>query len=152
MIDDTMKERMARVLYLFEKQGIRNVVLGSFGTGCFGIGYRLLLIFGKRCWWGTLQGLDTRLIVLYLRCWGRRRLGFSSGLLILLFLCDERWGLVVYFNLRLVRYSVCYSNAQSRGSERDKTTGWKVLDIFSDGPNCNDLSPSPESTKAGYPC
>jgi len=30
-----MKERMARVLYLFELQGVRNLVLGSFGTGVF---------------------------------------------------------------------------------------------------------------------
>lgn len=34
-IDTTMRERMARVLYLFELQGVRNVVLGSFGTGAF---------------------------------------------------------------------------------------------------------------------
>jgi uncharacterized protein (TIGR02452 family) len=31
----TMKERMARLLYLFEIQGVRNIVLGSFGTGAF---------------------------------------------------------------------------------------------------------------------
>ena len=30
-----MKERMARILFLFESQGIRNIVLGSFGTGAF---------------------------------------------------------------------------------------------------------------------
>ncbi|EKM81260.1 hypothetical protein AGABI1DRAFT_112930 [Agaricus bisporus var. burnettii JB137-S8] len=30
-----MKERMARLLYLFEIQGVRNIVLGSFGTGAF---------------------------------------------------------------------------------------------------------------------
>jgi len=30
-----MKERMARILFLFERQGVRNVVLGSFGTGVF---------------------------------------------------------------------------------------------------------------------
>ncbi|KAJ3563496.1 hypothetical protein NP233_g8908 [Leucocoprinus birnbaumii] len=34
-IRDTMKERMARVLYLFETQGVKNLVLGSFGTGAF---------------------------------------------------------------------------------------------------------------------
>ncbi|KAH7916437.1 hypothetical protein BJ138DRAFT_1108801 [Hygrophoropsis aurantiaca] len=28
-----MKERMARILFLFEKQGAKNIVLGSFGTG-----------------------------------------------------------------------------------------------------------------------
>ncbi|KIP08997.1 hypothetical protein PHLGIDRAFT_350265 [Phlebiopsis gigantea 11061_1 CR5-6] len=31
----TMKERMGRVLYLFESQGVKNLVLGSFGTGVF---------------------------------------------------------------------------------------------------------------------
>jgi uncharacterized protein (TIGR02452 family) len=40
MHDDTeinalMRERMARILYLFELQGVRNIVLGSFGTGAF---------------------------------------------------------------------------------------------------------------------
>ena len=30
-----MKERMARILFLFERHGVRNVVLGSFGTGVF---------------------------------------------------------------------------------------------------------------------
>jgi uncharacterized protein (TIGR02452 family) len=34
-LDKAMGERMARVLCLFEKQGVRNVVLGSFGTGVF---------------------------------------------------------------------------------------------------------------------
>ncbi|EDQ99623.1 uncharacterized protein LACBIDRAFT_316238 [Laccaria bicolor S238N-H82] len=34
-LDAAMKERMARILYLFEKQGMRNLVLGSFGTGVF---------------------------------------------------------------------------------------------------------------------
>ncbi|EAU87621.1 hypothetical protein CC1G_09718 [Coprinopsis cinerea okayama7 len=34
-IDKTMLERMARILYLFEKRGIRNIVLGTFGTGVF---------------------------------------------------------------------------------------------------------------------
>ncbi|CCM02992.1 uncharacterized protein FIBRA_05107 [Fibroporia radiculosa] len=34
-IGAVMKERMARILFLFEKQGVRNVVLGSFGTGVF---------------------------------------------------------------------------------------------------------------------
>ena len=35
-IEETMRERMARLLYLFEMNGIRNIVLGSFGTGAFG--------------------------------------------------------------------------------------------------------------------
>jgi uncharacterized protein (TIGR02452 family) len=30
-----MEERMGRVLYLFEKQEVRSLVLGSFGTGVF---------------------------------------------------------------------------------------------------------------------
>jgi hypothetical protein len=34
-IEHVMKERMARVLYLFENQGVRNLILGSFGTGVF---------------------------------------------------------------------------------------------------------------------
>jgi uncharacterized protein (TIGR02452 family) len=34
-IEGTMRERMARILFLFEQQGIRNIVLGSFGTGVF---------------------------------------------------------------------------------------------------------------------
>ncbi|PCH35701.1 hypothetical protein WOLCODRAFT_126185, partial [Wolfiporia cocos MD-104 SS10] len=51
-----MRERMARILFLFEKQGVRNVVLGSFGTGVFrnkidlvaGIWADLLLDDGSR--------------------------------------------------------------------------------------------------------
>lgn len=34
-IETVMKERMARVLFLFNQQGVKNVVLGSFGTGVF---------------------------------------------------------------------------------------------------------------------
>jgi len=34
-IAKVMRERMARILFLFEKQGVKNVVLGSFGTGVF---------------------------------------------------------------------------------------------------------------------
>lgn len=30
-----MKERMGRILLLFESQGVKNLVLGSFGTGVF---------------------------------------------------------------------------------------------------------------------
>ncbi|CAL1711777.1 unnamed protein product [Somion occarium] len=30
-----MKERMARILFLFESQGVKDIVLGSFGTGVF---------------------------------------------------------------------------------------------------------------------
>lgn len=34
-IKRVMRERMARILFLFEKENIRKVVLGSFGTGVF---------------------------------------------------------------------------------------------------------------------
>jgi len=34
-VESTMKERMARILFLFEEQGAKNIVLGSFGTGVF---------------------------------------------------------------------------------------------------------------------
>lgn len=34
-IERLMKERMARILSLFEQQGVRHLVLGSFGTGVF---------------------------------------------------------------------------------------------------------------------
>jgi uncharacterized protein (TIGR02452 family) len=34
-IESVMRERMARILFLFELQGLRNIVLGSFGTGVF---------------------------------------------------------------------------------------------------------------------
>ncbi|OBZ69900.1 hypothetical protein A0H81_10110 [Grifola frondosa] len=34
-IEKAMRERMARILFLFETQGVRSVVLGSFGTGVF---------------------------------------------------------------------------------------------------------------------
>ncbi|KAI0764413.1 hypothetical protein BD413DRAFT_194044 [Trametes elegans] len=34
-IADAMRERMARVLFLFETKGVKSLVLGSFGTGVF---------------------------------------------------------------------------------------------------------------------
>lgn len=34
-IETAMRERMARILFLFEQQGAKNLVLGSFGTGVF---------------------------------------------------------------------------------------------------------------------
>jgi len=34
-IEEEMYERMARILYVFETRGVRNLVLGSFGTGVF---------------------------------------------------------------------------------------------------------------------
>lgn len=35
LIESQMKERMARILFLFESRGTQNLVLGSFGTGVF---------------------------------------------------------------------------------------------------------------------
>ena len=34
-IEKEMSERMGRILYLFERRGIRNIILGTFGTGVF---------------------------------------------------------------------------------------------------------------------
>ncbi|KAI0753399.1 hypothetical protein C8Q80DRAFT_1151969 [Daedaleopsis nitida] len=34
-IEQAMRERMGRILYLFEQQGVKHLVLGSFGTGVF---------------------------------------------------------------------------------------------------------------------
>jgi len=34
-IGKVMKERMSRILFLFEKHGVKDLVLGSFGTGAF---------------------------------------------------------------------------------------------------------------------
>lgn len=34
-IERVMKERMSRILFLFEKEGAKSLVLGSFGTGVF---------------------------------------------------------------------------------------------------------------------
>jgi uncharacterized protein (TIGR02452 family) len=34
-IEKVMRERMARILYAFEREGVRHCVLGSFGTGVF---------------------------------------------------------------------------------------------------------------------
>ena len=34
-IEKEMYERMGRILYLFENRGVRNIVLGTFGTGVF---------------------------------------------------------------------------------------------------------------------
>jgi len=34
-IESQMGERMSRILFLFEKKGVKNLVLGSFGTGVF---------------------------------------------------------------------------------------------------------------------
>ena len=34
-IEKEMAERMGRILYLFESKGVRNIILGTFGTGVF---------------------------------------------------------------------------------------------------------------------
>jgi len=34
-IEKAMRERMSRILFAFEQQGVKNLVLGSFGTGVF---------------------------------------------------------------------------------------------------------------------
>ena len=34
-IEKEMSERMGRILYLFERKGVRNIILGAFGTGVF---------------------------------------------------------------------------------------------------------------------
>ena len=34
-IEKEMKERMGRILYVFEQEGVRNIILGTFGTGVF---------------------------------------------------------------------------------------------------------------------
>lgn len=34
-ITQVMRERMARILFLFERKGVTHLVLGSFGTGVF---------------------------------------------------------------------------------------------------------------------
>jgi uncharacterized protein (TIGR02452 family) len=34
-IEKEMSERMGRILYLFERRGVRNIILGTFGTGVF---------------------------------------------------------------------------------------------------------------------
>ena len=51
-----MKERMARILFLFERHGIRNVVLGSFGTGVFRNSVELV----AGIWSELLTGEDAR--------------------------------------------------------------------------------------------
>jgi uncharacterized protein (TIGR02452 family) len=34
-VEKEMKERMGRILFLFERTGVRNIILGAFGTGSF---------------------------------------------------------------------------------------------------------------------
>ncbi|KAJ2924072.1 hypothetical protein H1R20_g13024, partial [Candolleomyces eurysporus] len=55
-IEATMEERMGRILYLFEKKGIRNIVLGTFGTGVFKNKVDVI----ARLWARLLVGRDAR--------------------------------------------------------------------------------------------
>ena len=55
-IEATMKERMARILHVFEKQGVENLVLGSFGTGVF----RNNVDVVARIWYELLVGDEAR--------------------------------------------------------------------------------------------
>ena len=58
-IRDVMRERMARVLALFELRGVRNIVLGSFGTGVFQNDVRMVagiwreLLYGRQARFAT---------------------------------------------------------------------------------------------------
>jgi uncharacterized protein (TIGR02452 family) len=57
-IETAMRERMARILYLFENRGVKHLVLGSFGTGVFRNNVELVaglwkeLIIGKEARFG----------------------------------------------------------------------------------------------------
>jgi uncharacterized protein (TIGR02452 family) len=55
-LEVAMKERMARVLYAFEQKAVRNLVLGSFGTGVF----RNRVEFVAGAWKELLVGKDAR--------------------------------------------------------------------------------------------
>lgn len=55
-IAEAMRERMARILYLFEKEGVKNIVLGSFGTGVF----KNKVDMVARSWAEHLQSPDAR--------------------------------------------------------------------------------------------
>lgn len=55
-INAAMKERMSRVLYVFEQHKVRNLVLGSFGTGVF----RNTVDTVARIWKDLLVGDDAR--------------------------------------------------------------------------------------------
>ncbi|KIK95763.1 hypothetical protein PAXRUDRAFT_32794 [Paxillus rubicundulus Ve08.2h10] len=55
-INTTMMERMARVLFLMEQQGAKNIVLGSFGTGVFRNNVEVV----ARIWADLLTGQGAR--------------------------------------------------------------------------------------------
>ena len=55
-IREVMTERMARILALFELQGVRNIVLGSFGTGVYQNDVRMV----AEIWRWLLHGRNAR--------------------------------------------------------------------------------------------
>ncbi|KAJ7701991.1 hypothetical protein B0H16DRAFT_1440606 [Mycena metata] len=55
-IESVMRERMGRLLYLFEQQGAQDLVLGSFGTGAF----RNKVPMVAKLWVELLAGRDAR--------------------------------------------------------------------------------------------
>ncbi|KAI6119050.1 hypothetical protein EDD16DRAFT_951789 [Pisolithus croceorrhizus] len=55
-IEATMRERMARILCLFEQQGAKNLVLGSFGTGVFRNDIEVV----AKIWAALLTGSEAR--------------------------------------------------------------------------------------------
>ncbi|KAI0827711.1 hypothetical protein BC628DRAFT_151908 [Trametes gibbosa] len=55
-IEQAMRERMARILFLFEFKGVRSIVLGSFGTGVFRNNVNTV----ARIWADLLMGDDAR--------------------------------------------------------------------------------------------
>lgn len=55
-IEQAMRERMARILFLFETKGVRSLVLGSFGTGVFKNNVGTV----ARIWADLLIGDDSR--------------------------------------------------------------------------------------------
>jgi uncharacterized protein (TIGR02452 family) len=57
-IEGVMRERMARILFLFELQGLRNIVLGSFGTGVFRNDVSMI----ADIWYDLLAGKDARFV------------------------------------------------------------------------------------------
>ena len=55
-IEKEMSERMGRILYLFERKGVRNIILGAFGTGVFRNG----IVTVARIWAQLLLVSDAR--------------------------------------------------------------------------------------------
>lgn len=52
-IERTMRERAARILYAFERHGVRNLVLGAWGCGVFGNDVRMVAFI-----WADLLGRE----------------------------------------------------------------------------------------------